>query len=97
LKNNPIASAIYASKENTTFNKGKGFSERSAIALGILEESLKQENSHWYKYIIRFPTDFSEFPAFYNEEELRMLENTSARTEIEEDKAIDQKDFDFIC
>ena len=97
LKENPVAKAIYASEENKTFNEGKGLSGRGAIALGILEENLKGEDSRFSTYIKRFPTNFDEYPAYYSEEELKMLENTSCRTEIEEENEIIKSDFDFIC
>jgi hypothetical protein len=58
LKENSVAAALYASEENKTFDDGKGFSGRAAIALGILEEGLKKEDSHWYPYLKRFPQKF---------------------------------------
>jgi hypothetical protein len=36
-----------------------------------------------------------EFPAFYNESELEMLENTNVRSEIEKDRANQKNEFDF--
>ncbi len=42
----------------------------------LLQEQAKKEDSKWFDYIQILPKDYSNFPVFFNDEELKLLEGS---------------------
>ena len=63
----------------------------------LLKEIEKGEKSKWYYYFKFLPKSYLNFPIFYTEKELNILEGTKFKKLINEKKEEIKKDYEVLC
>ena len=63
----------------------------------LLKEIEKGEKSKWYYYFQFLPKSYLNFPIFYTEKELNILEGTKFKKLINEKKEEIKKDYEILC
>lgn len=72
-------------------------SEQLYIAFFLLEERALGEKSWWRPYLDTLPTEFTNVPVNFNEEEIAMLEGSQTYAMWESDTAEYESDYKYIC
>lgn len=63
----------------------------------ILNEKFNNPNSKWSNYLNILPQDYSNFPVFFTDHEIKLLEGSPFKSQVEEKKKDILKDYEKIC
>lgn len=72
-------------------------SPKHSLLTSFILDELKNPNTKWRHYLDILPKDYSSFPIFYNDEELKELEGSPFLTQVLEKKEDMKRDYEKIC
>ena len=72
-------------------------SPKHCLLTSFLLKELHNEDSKWKYYLDIIPKDYTNFPIFYTEDELKLLEGSPFLNTIIEKKEDIKKDYENIC
>ncbi len=84
--------------KNCKFVKMQGFSsDQTFLALYLLEEKFKKEESFFYPYITLLPNDYHFMPLYFNEKTVQELKGSHCESMLISQRLSLEEDYNKLC